>query len=309
MITETRKRSSLPFSRFEALVHRFHDWRQSSRRDDLDIGVFVGPSFDYDLETLRGVARLRARRGGKFEMLNLGGIRLRRGDELIGWIEERRAAGIAGFHVSLAGCGEIHDGWNGRAGDFDYQTSILRLGAERGMVRVERLFLTQNTLPVFDRLLDILDGIPGEIRHRSVGLFFFAGLAHRYEDARITEEVRDTLPDRINALRGGRFQDWRSEREWIPIMQETADQPRKLILKLDVNEANIDRLEQRSCDEIFDEREREYRDSYRPIPSLDELIRRYGDRENRKIYMMSRDVEGRWLALHEQDTGVKMPLD
>ena len=55
------------------------------------------------------------------------------------------------------------------------------------MVRSERLFLTQNTLPLFDRLLDILDGIPGEIRSRVVSPFFYAGLAHRYEDERITE--------------------------------------------------------------------------------------------------------------------------
>ncbi len=37
---------------------------------------------------------------------------------------------------------------------------ILRLGGERGMVRSEKLFLTLNTLPMFDRLLDILDSIP-----------------------------------------------------------------------------------------------------------------------------------------------------
>jgi hypothetical protein len=81
-------------------------------------------------------------------------------------------AGITGFHASLAGHGEIHDRWNGRAGDFDYQTSILRLAGERGMVRQEKLFLTQNTLPIFDRLLDILDGIPGKISRRTVSPFF-----------------------------------------------------------------------------------------------------------------------------------------
>jgi hypothetical protein len=85
---------------------------------------------------------------------------------LVEWLEERRTAGITGFHASLAGYGEIHDRWNGRAGDFDYQTSILRLAGERGMVRQEKLFLTQNTLPVFHRLLDILDAIPGEISSR-----------------------------------------------------------------------------------------------------------------------------------------------
>jgi hypothetical protein len=129
LISESRKRSALPFARFEQLVHRFHDWRLSER-PDLDIGVFVGPSFDYDIDTLKGFARLRERRGGKFQIINLGGLRIRRGDELIAWIEERRQAGIVGFHTSLAGYGETHDRWNGRTGDFDYQTAILRLGGE-----------------------------------------------------------------------------------------------------------------------------------------------------------------------------------
>jgi hypothetical protein len=34
-------------------------------------------------------------------------------------------------------------------------------------------------------------------------------------------------------------------------MLETASQPRKLLLKLDVDETNIDRLENASCEEIF----------------------------------------------------------
>ena len=309
LISESRKRSALPFSRFEQLVHRFHDWKQSTHRDDFGIGIFVGPSFDYDIETLQGVARLHARRGARFQILNLGGLRIRQGDALTEWLEERRAAGIEGFHASLAGCGETHDRWNGRAGDFDYQMSILRLGGERGMVRREKLFLTQNTLPIFDRLLDILDSIPGEVRGRSASPFFYAGLASRYESERITEDIRDNLPERINRLRPARFDNWLSEREWIPIMLETASRPRKLILKLDVDETNIDYLENASCDEIFAERERQYQDSYRNIPALDELCTRYGDPTNRKIYIMSRDVEGRWLDMHKRETGAQPPID
>jgi hypothetical protein len=224
-------------------------------------------------------------------------------------LEERRAAGITGFHASLAGYGEIHDRWNGRAGDFDYQISILRLAGERGMVRQEKLFLTQNTLPIFDRLLDILDGIPGKLSRRTANPFFYAGLATRYEAERLTEDDRDGLPERINRLRPKGFDDWLSEREWIPIMMETADQPRKLLLKLDVDETNIDYLETASCDEIFAERQRQYQESYRLIPALDELCARYGDAANRKIYMMSRDVEGRWLDLHARATGTRPPID
>ena len=308
LISELRKRSTLPFVRFEALVHRFHDWRQAER-PDLDIGVFVGPSFDYDIETLKGVARLRERRGVKFRFVNLGGLRVRHGDELIEWIEERRAVGIVGFHTSLAGYGETHDRWNGRAGDFDYQTSVLRLAGERGMARQEKLFLTKNTLPAFGRLLDILDALPGEVHSRAASPFFYAGLANRYENERLTEHDRDNLPQRIAELRAGRFGDWRSEREWIPLMLETADKPRRLQLKLDVDESNIDQLERASCEEIFAEREREYQESYRVIPPLAELADRYGDPDNRRVYTMSRDVEGLWLDLHHRETGAPKPID
>ena len=308
LISESRKRSALPFGRFEQLVHRFHDWRQAER-PDLEIGVFVGPSFDYDLETLKGVARLRERRGAKFRIVNLGGLRVRRGDELTTWLQERQDAGIVGLHTSLAGFGATHDRWNGRAGDFDHQVTVLRLGGERGMTRQEKLFLTKSTLPLFDRLLDVLDAIPGELRGRSLSQLFYAGLATRYEDERLTEEDRDNLPERINALRSGKFGTWLSEREWIPIMLETATQPRRLVLKLDVDENNIDQLENTPCEEIFARRELEYRASYSAIPTLAELSERYGDPENRRIYMMSRDVEGRWLDLHQRETGGSKPID
>jgi hypothetical protein len=308
LISESRKRSTLPFSRFEQLVHRFHNWRQAER-PDLEIGVFVGPSFDYDIETLKGVARLRERRGAKFRILNLGGLRIRRDNELVSWLEERQAAGITGLHTSLAGSGEIHDRWNGRAGDFDYQLGILRLGGARGMVRQEKLFLTKDTLPGFGDLLDLLDTVPGERHSRSVGPFFYAGLAARYEDERLTEDDRDNLPERINKLRSGKFSEWRSEREWIPIMLETADRPRRLQLKLDVEETNINYLENTSCDEIFATRVQQYQESYRSIPALEELCERYGDLASRRVYVMSRDVEGRWLDLHARETGAPKPID
>jgi hypothetical protein len=122
-------------------------------------------------------------------------LRIREPDALDTWIDERRAAGIIGFHTSLAGCDATHDRWNGRRGDFAYQTLLLRMAGERGMVRQELLFLAKNTLPVFDRLLDIMERIPGEVRNRFVTPFFYAGLARRYEDERLTEDERDNLPE------------------------------------------------------------------------------------------------------------------
>jgi hypothetical protein len=76
-----------------------------------------------------------------------------------------------------------------------------------------------------------------------------------------------------------------------------------------MSKANIDELERQSCEEIFLAREREYQDSYRHIRALEELAARYGDTTNRRVYMMSRDVEGRWLDLHRRETGAAQPID
>jgi hypothetical protein len=62
-------------------------------------------------------------------------------------------------------------------------------------------------------------------------------------------------------------------------MPETADKPRRLQVKLDVDDSNIDHLERTSCEEILAAREREYQDSSSAIRSLVELCDRYGDPE------------------------------
>lgn len=42
LISESRKRSALPFPRFEQLVHRFYEWKQSQHRDDLELAFKHG---------------------------------------------------------------------------------------------------------------------------------------------------------------------------------------------------------------------------------------------------------------------------
>jgi hypothetical protein len=109
LVSETRKGSALAFSRYEWLVHRFFDWKAATR-PDVGIRIFVGPSFDYDIETLKGVGRLRARRGVAFEIFNLGGLRKRDADALSSWIDERQAAGIVGCftHRGSSRCRRSH---------------------------------------------------------------------------------------------------------------------------------------------------------------------------------------------------------
>ncbi len=302
----SRKRSKLPLSRFETLVHRFHDWAEASGVDAPEIVSFIGPSFDYDTDTLEMVRRLRVRRGWSFDILNLGGQKFRYDETLLDWLDERQRSGIVGFHASFAGSGDTHDAWNGRTGDFDYQTRILRLGGERGMVRHERLFLAKNILPVFDRLLDFLENIPGEVRDRYACPFFYAGTAVRHECERLTEEDRDTLPDHIRQLRLWGFENWRSEREWLPLLMEAASHPREISLSIEVSEENIDRLEKQSCAVIFLEEKQRFLKSHASEPTIERLCERYGNRSGTKIYSSSNEVIQKLLDLHFSHTGASV---
>jgi hypothetical protein len=45
------------------------------------------------------------------------------------------------------------------------------------------------------------------------------------------------------------------------------------------------------------------------VPGLDELCVRYKYVSNRRIYMMSRDVAGKWLDLYQRETGTMKPID
>jgi hypothetical protein len=287
--------------RFEALIHRLHDWKESLGDAALEVSSFVGPSFDYDLATLEAVRRMRARSGWKMEILNLGGQKMRADNELTQWLDERHSSGIIGFHASFAGLDAVHDKWNNRAGDFSYQTSILRRGGALGMVRHERLFLAKNTIGVMDQLLDVLETIPGQSRDRYAVPFFYAGTAARYERERIDESDRDHLPARVKHLRLWHFDTWRSEREWLPRVKEAAHVPKNAMLHLDVDESNIELLESLTCEAIFDLAKKKFLADWASIPDIEQLCDQYGDPTGLQIYSSAEELETKLIDLYRRE--------
>lgn len=45
------------------------------------------------------------------------------------------------------------------------------------------------------------------------------------------------------------------------------------------------------------------------MPSFEVLCARYGDPDGRKVYMLPRDLEQKWMGMHERDTDVRIPPD
>jgi len=45
------------------------------------------------------------------------------------------------------------------------------------------------------------------------------------------------------------------------------------------------------------------------MPSFEEPCARYGDPNGRKVYMLPRDLEQKWMDMHARVTGVEIPPD
>jgi hypothetical protein len=102
-----------------------------------------------------------------------------------------------------------------------------------------------------------------------------------------------------------RFYDWRDSGETY-VNIRTFIGPS---LDYDIDTLKIDRLESQSCEEVFAEQERFCRSGYEQVPSLEELCARYGDPQGRKVYMLPRDLEDKWMDMHARETGIAVPAD
>ncbi len=305
----SKKITDVAFSRFAHLVERFIDWR--NRIPDAPFSILAGfeDSYDFSVETLRGLFDLYGKIGWGDECkgIKLGGLKWRSDDEMRAWLMARRdAADLKIVHASLAGNGSIHDRWNGRKGDFEFLMRTMVTAAELGLRVHQRIFVVKSTLPVLGVLLDKLDEIPGDaIRYLST--FVYRGLATRFEEERITEEMRDKLPARIAEISQRTGDRWLSEREWIEDFADEVEteRPQQIELELDINEANIDCLEHMHCEEIVADLIKRTQRAYAMLPSRQELRTNFADPINRRIYASLEELERKWLDHYQNESSVQ----
>ena len=133
---------------------------------------WIGYTFECDLPTLQETRALAERCGWGFNLILLGGLRDRSESELRQWLIERRDAGFTSVAASFMGCGGLHDRWNGRRGDFERLLKTQCVAVSLGMELEQRIFLTRESLPMLDQLLDTLDELTGKSGCRLSTLLF-----------------------------------------------------------------------------------------------------------------------------------------
>lgn len=301
--------SNVALNRFERVVDRAIEWAARHREPTFRINPVINNSDDLELADIAPVTKLRARAGIHDELVLTGGLRMRPESEMREWLAAWQELGINHVHASYAGHGALHDRWNGRQGDFEWLMSVQRMAGRLGLDLGQSLFLTKGTLPLIAGLIERLDTIDARIRYRWIFPFGYVGLAARHEDDRIDEAVRDSLSNCLGEAAPNTAK-WHSEREWIEIVRNdaNADAPTDETLHLEVNDANIDRLEATPWDAIIADLEARTQAVYAAVPRVSELARARGDPSNRRIYTARGQVDRLWLSRHLAATRLRPDL-
>ena len=291
-----KRPTKVAFSRFGRLVERMADWIHANQRPDFVICFLPGYSRNAEVESLREHMELNIRIGNGFPYhgLNLGGLRFRPPEARSAWLSGLRALGVNTLHASLAGSGAVHDRWNGRDGDFEYLMDLMRIGRELGIRSEQTFFILKSTFPLIDDLRELMElEFGGEAKYY-VRTFNYMGSSKAFEDERITEETRELMPNWAKSGLKDRFTQWRSEREWVEFIMQAPEQVERVDLNLEINEANIDRLEGMSARAVFEELESKALRTYDTMPSLKDLCVQFGNSTNIRIYENKMCVDALW---------------
>jgi hypothetical protein len=211
------------------------------------------------------------------------------------WLMDRKAIGSEYVVATYSGYKEQHDYWNNKKGNFDFQVNAQKIAHSIGLENKQRFLITRSSLKNMELLLDLLDGLELPIKKRFAIPMFYSGLARQYENERVTMEMLDSQSNRIKAIYRDDKDEWKSERDWIKYFMDETPISETHSLKLFLTDENIDRIESMSCEEIIEELTLKTQAAYNRIPSREELIEKYSDINNEKVYMFMWDIETVWL--------------
>ncbi len=286
----------IDYGRSAAYAKGFHDWLRE-HRPEMDFQFYFGYSMDHPqlpeaIDFLKSLGSV----GGEF--LQFDGMRIRAESEIRQLLTLLQEHGIQLIDLTFYGTREYHDRFAGRAGDYDYMMSILRIAAEIGLPVEIGIPLTHENADQLDAMLAEFSAYPLQ------RLFCFVphseGRGCTLESVRFTEADYKALSETAKShLNRSKF---RPEREWVA--QGSFPSHTKRVLVLSLTPDNIDRIEAMSYEDVIAWLKQLDDDYYRVMPSLEELIRLYGDPTGDAFYS-ERDLylhyQRRYLADHAQD--------
>jgi hypothetical protein len=311
---EPKRLDNIPFERMVNVAERFIKWKDRTKAVST-----ISPRILYSHTLMRYKQSLKYRelckKGGYNPLpLQMNGCIFMPEDDLEYLLREHMRAGYTSYMVTIAGNGEMHDKWVGRRGEFNYIFLMAKIAAKLGYHRIEKILLSQSSLPELQGLIEHLDTLKGS-SGRSIIMVDNVGRGQNLEKERITREALQQLPRTIltylnldDKSKTLNLKGYKTEQEWIDWIRNnySVTQPRYAYLSIRLDEDSIDRLETINCDTLYEEYLQDFMSLYRRIPEISVLCEMYGDHDNIRLYALH-ELERAWIMRYMKENSNKFP--
>ncbi len=262
---------------------------------DLQVYYYIGYCMD-DANLLDYIGFSQEINGPSAQFLQLNGLKLRSVSETEKLVNELYDAGMKSIDLTFYGTSQYHDKFAGRTGDFDFLMQILTAAQRIGLQVHISCPLHRENMDQIDSLLDEL------YNHQVDSIYIFLphgkGRGRSLDHLRLTSNDYDQLSGRVKSHMG----QYQTEGEWIS--KSEYDKPKSRSLTLSLTPDNIDQLEEMSIQEIIQYLEKLDDQYYAAIPSAEELAKRYGNIDGKKLYRRFRDLHLEWQQKFLAESGL-----
>lgn len=268
------KTLGIDYERSIQYARNFYEWLQENR-PEIDFMYYFGYSMEHPhlFEVIKFMQETNSP-SGKF--LQFNGMKSRNSRELNELLTNLKDLGVELLNFTFYGTEEYHDKFSARRGDYCLMMETLDMALEKGIG-------VEIGIPVLKENLNQLEELVDIFSCKKVDLRLFTphagGRGETLSDSKITVEDYISMSDKVKRYFNRSSN--KTQSEWL-----TAP-PKEVVhrtLMLSLLPSNIEKLEKQTFEETLLELEKMDEEYFSQIPSFNELLIRYADENDRRLY-------------------------
>lgn len=293
------KTTGVDYKRSEIYARRFYDWIKENHPD---LSFLFG--FGYSMEhprLLDAIDFCRSIGSATGEFLQFDGMKFRGGDELMRLLLDVQSHGIKMIDLTFYGTMDYHDKFAARRGDYQLMMDTLAVANEIGLDVSVSIAMTHENAGQIDTLLSEIE------RHQTKRITCF--IPHSEGRGRLLNHIRFSSEDYAHLSERAKshfnHSRFKTEREWIAENEFPNHENRVLTVTLTPD--NVDFFEQLDFAQTILYLEQLDDAYYGAIPTLEELVRIYGNPNNEQFFSIrdlylsyqKRYIEDRQIEIYD----------
>lgn len=298
-LLQSRKKSyGVEYFRGKKLAERFVEWGKSKELTELPYY-----SISYCAEYPELYDNILFNKSVGFvgaNFLQCNGIKIRSKAKTDEFVVKLKLAGITMIDTTFFGNEQYHDRFASRAGDYQFMLQLASSAVKYRITCSPTVVITEENKDMLDGLLDVLGEITDANNIHSF-LPDYRGRGYLLEDSRLTPKSYESLSAKVKSTIN--IKRYKTESEWLS--DGTLSEYTKRALVITLRKDNIDMFEHMACDEIISYVEKLDDYYYNAIPTINELAKMYGDKNNTRLYRL-RDLFWKWQKRYIQDNHINI---